>query len=362
MRARAAVLVSDRKLEIRELPVPDQVPAGWGLLRVEGNGVCGSDFGIWSGELTSSLTLPLVLGHEFVGRIEELPPALAADWGVSVGDRVAVEPFARCGGCPECRTGRANFCRRRFIYGSPPLERAPGLTGGLADFVALHPHSTVYPISPEVSVEDAVLFNPLGNGFEWVLRNGGVGVGDRVLILGPGQRGLASIIAAREAGASQIIVTGLAVDEHKLEIATRFGATGTIVVEREDTTARVLEMTDGEGVDVALDLVPGTTSTVLDAIAVTKPGGTIVLAGMKGGRAVTGLITDEVCRKGLVLKGSFGLAPVSTMRAIQLIESRRYPLRLMHSHTVGLEDTEYVIRALGGEIPDVWPVHITVTP
>jgi threonine dehydrogenase-like Zn-dependent dehydrogenase len=362
MDARAAVLVSDRKLEILNVPVPSELPAGWGLLRVEGNGICGSDFGIWSGELTGSLTFPLILGHEFVGRIEELPPALAAAWDLAVGDRIAVEPFARCGGCPECLTGRGNFCRRRFIYGSPPLERAPGITGGLAEYVALHPRSTVYRISPEVSVEDAVLFNPLGNSFEWTLQNGGVGVGDRVLILGAGQRGLGCVIAAREAGASQVIVTELAAAEHKLEIARRFGATATIVADRGDIVGRVNEITDGEGVDVALDLVPGATAPVLDAIAVTRPEGTVVLAGMKGGRAVEGFATDEVCRKGLVLKGSFGLAPVSTMRAIQLIESGRYPLADLHSHTVGLDDAEHAIRTLGGETEGEPAVHITVVP
>ena len=362
METRAAVLVADRTFEMRMVPVPDELPPGWGLLRVEGNGVCGSDYGIWSGELSGRLVHPLVPGHELVGRVERLPEEVAAAWGVTVGDRIAVEPFARCGACRECLTGRGNFCRNRFVYGSPPLSRAPGITGGLAGHVALHPRSTVYKIAEHLSIEDAVLFNPLGNSFEWTLRNGGVGVGDRVLILGAGQRGLGCAIAAKEAGASQIIVTGLRVDEQKLNLAVELGATDVIVVDEVDTVARVLELTDGDGVDVTLELVPGATQPIVHAVAATRAEGTVVLAGMKGGRAVEGLVSDDICRKGLVLRGSFGLAPVSTMQAIATIESGRYPLEKLHSHTFPLDEVDRAVRILGGEVPGEQAIHITVVP
>lgn len=361
MQIRAAVLESNRQIKVKQLSLPKEIPAGWALMRVEGNGICGSDYAIWSGELAGRLSPPLVMGHEMVGTMEHVPAELAACWRVSTGDRVALEPFVRCGGCIECLTGRANFCRNRFVYGSAPLAREPGITGGLAEYVAVHPRSNVYRVSPEVTIEDAVLFNPIGNGFEWALRNGQVEVGDRVLVLGAGQRGLASVIAANEAGAAQIIVTGLAVDEPKLELAKRFGASDVIVVDREDTVESVQAITGGEGVDVTLDLVPRSTESVRDAIAVTRPEGIIVLAGMKG-QSVDGLLTDEVCRKGLVIKGSFGLAPVSTMRAISLIESGRYPLEAMHSHTFALEDAEHAIRIVGGEMPGDVAVHVTVVP
>lgn len=362
MKTNAAVLVAKKTLEVRSVPVPESLPPGWGLVRVEGNGVCGSDYGIWSGELSGRLTMPLIPGHELVGRVEFLPEETARAFGVAPGDRIAVEPFARCGGCRECLTGRANFCRNRFTYGAPPLKREPGITGGLSGFVALHPRSTVYKLSEALTIEDAVLFNPLGNAFEWTLRIGGVGVGDQVLVLGAGQRGLGCVIAAREAGASKIIVSGLSSDEKKLHLAKTLGATDVIVVDEEDTVKRVLELTDGEGVDVTLELVPGVTDPILHAVASTRAGGTVVLAGMKGGREVAGLVSDEICRKGLTVRGAFGLAPTSTMQAISIIESGRYPLDRLHSHTFGLQDVERAIRMLGGERPGEEAIHITVVP
>src|SRR5204862_5817727 len=103
---------------------------------------------------------------------------------------------------------RALHGRDRLIYGLTPLARAPGLLGGYAQHVVLQPNTDVYPLPDHLSPEDAVLFNPLGAGFDWTCRVGGTRVGDSVLIIGPGQRGQCCVVAAAEAGASRIIVAG----------------------------------------------------------------------------------------------------------------------------------------------------------
>ena len=129
--------------------------------------------------------------------------------------------------------------------------------------------------------ETAVIFNPLGAGFRWAVEIPETGVGDTVVILGPGQRGLASVIACREAGAGTIMVTGLAEDARKLEVATLYGADYTVDVDNEDAVRRVKELTDGSGADVVIDVSSYATQPVTDALSMVRPGGTIVLAGVK---------------------------------------------------------------------------------
>src|SRR5204862_3488422 len=102
----------------------------------------------------------------------------------------------------------------------------------------------------DLPASTAVMFNPLGAGFRWAVELPDTGPGDIVLVLGPGQRGLASAIAARAAGADQIIVTGLTRDASKLALAKELGADQTIDVETDDARKRVRELTSGHGADV----------------------------------------------------------------------------------------------------------------
>ena len=100
------------------------------------------------------------------------------------------------------------------------------------------------------------MFNPLGAGFAWAVDAASLQPGDSIAILGPGQRGLCAVIAAREAGASRVIITGLHRDAHKLGLARELGAEVTIDVEAQDPVQRVMELTDGQGMDVVLDTTP----------------------------------------------------------------------------------------------------------
>lgn len=365
MKVRAAVQSGDRELSPQDLDVPSELPQGHALLRVEGNGLCGSDYEQYTGGLRKNwpwLRYPLIPGHEVVGRVEAIDPDTQRLWGVGAGDRIAVDVFVTCGCCLACLEGRRGQCRSRFVYSAAPLADTPGLWGGMAEYMFLKPQSVVHQVPDDISVEDAVLFNPLGNAFEWVARTAGVTVGDAVLILGSGQRGLAAVIAAREAGASQIIVTGLARDESRLEFAIQLGATATINTEVVDVVPRVLELTGGLGADKVLDVVPGATEPILDGIDAVRSGGTVVLAGTKGGKAMSGFVSDKVWNKALTIRGAQGLSAWASRRAIDVISSKRYPLDRFHTHTVGLDEAEWAIRVLGRELGDGDPLHITVVP
>ena len=139
-----------------------------------------------------------------------------------------------------------------FAHGYVPLSRAPGLWGAYADYMYLDPCSIVHRVAKHLPASLAVMFNPLGAGFRWAVEIPNTGPGDVVLVLGPGQRGLASVIAARAAGADTIIVTGLARDAPKLALAREFGADHVINVDEEDTRTRVKELTNGHGADVVI--------------------------------------------------------------------------------------------------------------
>ena len=150
---------------------------------------------------------PLILGHEIVGRIARIGDAAARRWGVREGDRVILEEPIPCGNCAACRVGRFQACGADR-YGTKPVASPPSLWGGYSDYVYLAPAAIMHKIPEEIPVELAPLFVPLSNGAYWVEEIGGLHLGQTVVIQGPGQHGLGCVIAAKEAGAGCVIVTG----------------------------------------------------------------------------------------------------------------------------------------------------------
>ncbi len=362
--SRCVVQTGPRSLELRELPLPDSIAPDEALLKVDACGICGSDYEQYQG-LMGHLPFPLIPGHEPIGTIAEIGDEAARRWHVQQGDRVAVETLLPCGFCRQCRGGQYRLCSgRRGLsgYGYFGLDTPPGLWGAYSEYLHLDPHTILHPISKDVPPEIATLFNPLGAGIRWAHQVPGTKVGDTIVILGPGQRGLSSVIAATEAGAGTIIVTGLSADEHKLALAREFGAHHTIDVEREDLVARVREITDGAMADIVVDVTAVANEPVVQAIDVARRGGTVILASMKGPKPVEGFYNDRVMGKELTIKGVFGVDFHAYEPAIRLIESGKYPLEKMHTHTLPLEDAERALQILAREIPGEEAIHIALVP
>lgn len=358
-RSFAMVLTAPRRLEPRDIPIPEIGDDG-ALLRVEACGICGSDYEQFEGVLRTPV--PVIPGHEPVGVLEAIGDRAARRWGVDVGDRVAVENVISCRFCDACLAGRSTLCRARRIYSYIPLSEGHGLWGAYSEYMVLDAHSVLHKIDASVPPELAVLFNPLGAGFRWAVELPETKPGETVLILGPGQRGLASVIACREAGAGPILVTGLAADASKLALARAFGADHTIDVENEDVRRRVRELTGGRGADVVIDVTPYATRPVAESLDYAAPGGRVILAGTKGFEAVPEFVSDKLVLKEITVRGAIGVSSSAYRAAIRLIESGRLPLAKLHTHDFALRDAELAIRTLAREIPGVESVHSCLVP
>jgi alcohol dehydrogenase len=361
--ARALVLVEPGRLEARELPLPE-IGDDDGLLRVTATGICGSDVHQFHGRLAGApCVTPTVPGHEIVGVVERAGPAALARWGVETGGLVAMEEVVTCGSCARCRAGGPG-CERMRVYGlSSRVDEAPGLWGGYATHVYLHPRVQLHRVPAGVSAEEAALFVPIANGIRWGATVPGTKAGDTVVVLGPGQQGLGCLVGALAAGAATAIVTGRTADAERLAVAERLGATATVDVDGRDPVEAVRELTDGRGADVVVDATAGSVAAIPQAIEMARAGGTVVLGGLKGMHEVPGFVSDKVVLKQLRLQGVGGHDHASVAAALELIASRRFALEAMRTHVLPLEEAESAIRLVARETSDGRdPIHVTLVP
>lgn len=357
---RAATTIGRLKTEVREYAFPE-IPPDAGILKVEAAGVCGSDWQSYNSDRPAR-----IMGHENVGRVFRLGPIAAQRWGLKEGDRVALEEYLPCGHCRLCRSGEFRLCEQTearrpgaLRYGTTPVSEAPALWGGYSQFQYLHPNSVFHRVPDEVPSELAALCLPLGNGIQWACFEGGIGPGQTILIQGPGQQGLACVVAAKAAGAACIIISGLQRDQPRLEVAKAFGADHVINVNQEDIEKRVREITAGHGVDLSIDTAGGG-DTLVKAIRLTRKAGTVLFAAAPPATPLEFQISDLLAGR-LTLRPCRGHSFAAVELALQYIASHRFPLERMATHRFGLRDVDLAVRSVGGEgVPGA--IHVTVLP
>jgi threonine dehydrogenase-like Zn-dependent dehydrogenase len=351
-----------QQFTIERLPIPDPTDDA-ALLRVEASGLCGSEVEMFFGQHPGT-PYPFIPGHEVVGRIEQIGELAHRRWGVSEGDRVAVLSTLRCRICRACVREEPCIMRgsRGFgSYGWRELSEPPGLWGAFATHLYLAPETVVVPMSADLSLAAAAMFNPLANGIEWMTKLGAIHVGDRVVVLGAGTQGLACVFAAHLSGADLVIATGVTGDELRLQAARALGADEAIQVSVSDSVAAVKEYLP-EGADVVID----TTSAgdcLSQALELAARRGLVLLSGFK--------LTDVPLRrdllhaivtKQLVIRGVTSKSVESLRRSVSLVQAYESLLARLPTRAYPLTEAAQAIRSLAGMDEGPRPAYVRVEP
>ena len=356
----AAVLAAPRRLELREFPLPDTSDDD-AIVRVDACGLCGTDHEQYTGVLPAGYAF--VPGHETVGTIERIGKTAASRWGVTEGDRVAVEVFLSCRECDNCRAGSYNRCAKhglRDMYGYISVEKPPSLWGGYSSHQYLAPDSIVHKIPSGLDPVVATLFNPLGAGVRWGVTVPQTKSGDVVAVLGPGIRGLSALVAAKEAGAGFVMVTGAGPnDAARLETAKAFGADLVVDVTEADPVAE-LRSAAGQQADVVVDVTAKAPAAFNQALSLVRQGGTVVVAGTRGAE-VPGFHPDLIVYKEIRVLGALGVDSPAYRTALEILASGKYPFADIDRRTVDLAGASGLIELMAGEA-GVPPVHGALVP
>ncbi|HEX7804570.1 MAG TPA: zinc-dependent alcohol dehydrogenase family protein [Cellulomonas sp.] len=260
-----------------EVPDPTIQQPTDAIVRVDMTTICGSDLHILKGDVPA-VTPGRILGHEAVGTVVEIGSAVS---DLSVGDRVIVSCIKSCGKCSFCKKGLYSHCLgdegasgMGWIFGHL-------IDGTQAELVRVpYAENSVYKVPAGVSDEEGVMLSDiLPTGFEIGVLNGDIHPGDVVAVVGAGPVGLAAIMTAGLRGPARIIAIDL--DTNRLELARTFGATDTVNSADADWREQVLALTDGLGVDVAIEAV-GIPSTFTMCIDMIRPGGHVANVGVHG--------------------------------------------------------------------------------
>jgi alcohol dehydrogenase len=297
------------------------------IVRIDASTICGTDLHILKGDVPE-VTPGTILGHEAVGTVVEVGAAVTT---VVPGDRVLVSCITSCGRCQFCKDGRYGLCTGGggWIFGHT-------IDGLQAEFARVpFADTSVYKV-PEGLTDEDVLFlaDILPTAFEVGVMNGGIQPGDTVAVVGAGPIGLATIMTAKLFTPGHIVAIDLA--DSRLEKALEFGADSTINNNREDAVARIMELTEGMGVDVAVEAV-GVPDTFELCTALVRPGGHVANVGVHG-HSVT-LHLETLWIKGVTI--TTGLVDTKTTpQLLRLIQERRLDPSLFATHRFSLSDTE----------------------
>lgn len=352
--ARAMVLVEPRQLAATK--IPSQPVEGGGWLAVEATAISGADVQAWHGE-RREIQYPLIPGHQVVGRVAVADDSIPFE----VGTRIVLEPGIRCGKCSRCRYGLASCQKRKpsNTYGLIPSTEPPALWGGLAEYLYIDPAASIHPVTDDVPAEVATSVHSLATGHTWAVDLPALQTGERVLILGPGPRGLACVLAAKAAGAQWVGVTGLSHDRDRLELAAKLGADMTLDIERHPDLASAVADSTGCRPDVVIDVTSDDPEAVFTALDIVRSGGRIVLASTKGNRALH-FFSDVLVSKQLTVKGAVGASTDGYHWATDFLASDARVDDLI-SHQFPLEESQRAMQAAAGMLGHDELIAVAVT-
>jgi threonine 3-dehydrogenase len=276
-------------LWLRDVEMPEVGPDDV-LVRVERTGICGTDLHIhkWDDWAARTVPTPLVIGHEFVGKIVEVGSSVRSH---VVGEIVSGEGHIVCGRCRNCMAGRRHLCAHTRGLG---VERP----GAFAEYVSL-PEANVWHHADGIDRDVAAIFDPFGNAVHTAMAF--PVLGEDVLITGAGPIGIMAAAVVRHAGARHVVVTD--VNPRRLELAQKVGVTRTVDVRAENLTDVQRELGMEEGFDIGLEM-SGSADAIREMLDQMCHGGHIALLGIPPGEVA--IDWNEVVFKGLTLRGIYG--------------------------------------------------------
>lgn len=271
---KALVYEGPGQKSLQERPIPTITAPTDAIVKVTRTTICGTDLHILKGDVPTC-TSGRILGHEGVGIVDDIGAGVTQ---FKKGDRVLISCISSCGKCEYCRRGMYSHCTTGgWILGNT-------IDGTQAEYVRIpHADTSLYPIPPGADEEALVMLSDiLPTGFECGVLNGKVEPGGTVAIVGSGPIGLAALLTAQFYSPSEIIMVDL--DDNRLDVAKRFGATQTVKANGEEAKQHILDLTGGKGVDTAIEAV-GVPATFEFCQEIIAPGGVIANVGVHGVKA-----------------------------------------------------------------------------
>ena len=294
------------------------------MIRITKTAICGTDIHIWKWDEWAQKTIPVPMhvGHEYVGEIVALGQEVR---GFAIGDRVSGEGHITCGFCRNCRAGRRHLCRNTVGVG---VNRE----GAFAEFLVI-PAFNAFRIPDEIPDEIAAIFDPFGNATHTALSFNLVG--EDVLITGAGPIGCMAAAIARHVGARHVVVTDI--NDYRLDLARRMGASRAVNVTRTKLRDVMTELRMTEGFDVGLEMsgVPEAFSDMLDCM---NHGGKIALLGIPPSQMA--IDWNHVIFKGLEIKGIYGREMFETWYKMVAMLQSGLDLSPMITHRFRVDDYE----------------------
>jgi threonine 3-dehydrogenase len=292
------------------------------LIKINKTAICGTDVHIynWDEWSQKTISVPMVIGHEYAGEVVDIGQEVR---GFSVGDRVSGEGHITCGHCRNCRGGRTHLCRNTVGVG---VNR----TGCFSEYLVI-PAVNAFKLPDEISDDLAAIFDPFGNAVHSALSFDLVG--EDVLITGAGPIGVMAAAICKHVGARHVVVTD--VNDYRLDLAKKMGATRVVNVAKQSLKDTMAELKMSEGFDVGLEMsgVPSAFSSMLELM---NHGGKVAMLGIPP--SDMGIDWSQVIFKGLVIKGIYGREMFETWYKMASLVQSGLDLSPIITHHYSVDD------------------------
>jgi threonine 3-dehydrogenase len=317
-------------ITLRDIPRPTPGPNDV-LIRVKRTAICGTDMHIynWDAWAQKTIPVPMAVGHEYCGEVVEIGSEVS---GFAPGDRVSGEGHITCGHCRNCRAGRRHLCRNTVGVG----VNRPGC---FAEYVVI-PAFNAFKLPEAIDDEIASILDPLGNAVHTALAFDVVG--EDVLITGAGPIGIMAAAIVRFVGARHVVITD--VNDYRLDLARKMGATLALNVTRESLDDAMTQLGMREGFDVGLEM-SGNPAAFRDMLRTMHHGGSIAMLGIPSTEVA--IDWNEVILKGLTIKGIYGRQMFETWYKMAALLQSGLDVRPVITHRVPYTDFAHAFDIMG---------------